>query len=803
MKVPFSWLKQYVDIDVTAQELEEKLFGCGFEVEELIDLGGEISKVVVGVVTECVPQEGTHLHICKVDCGEYGHDIQISTGAPNVYAGMHTAAALDGSTLPGGVKIKAKPLMGVESNGMLCSGEELGLNEDLYPGAEVYGLLDLPKDTVPGTPIQQVVGLDDYIFDISITANRADCQSALGIAREVAAALNKPLKMPATDYTVSDYVDPRLSISVEAEDLCPRYIGHYVRNITPGESPRWMRRQLALCGLRSISNVVDITNYVMLEIGQPMHAFDMDALESCQILVRRAKDGEKITTLDEKEFTLTPNNLVICDGSKPVALAGVMGGLNSEIKDTTTQLLFESAKFARDNIRKTARGLGQNTDASSHYEKGISEYTTELGMARALHLIQELDCGDITTLEYDLTDGRPLERKHIVTTPAKICGVLGITVPEQTMIDILQRLEFTVDVQADGSWDVSAPLYREDVESFPDLAEEVIREYGYDHINPTFLNTASVTNGGLNYAQKQQLKTKRLLAAQGFYEASTLAFYSNAELDMLHIPAEDAARKAIRILNPISENLSIMRTLLTPSMLNVIVDNLKKGNAEGRLFEMAPVYLAKELPISEHPHERQTLCIGAFGPEEDFFTVKGAMEALAAGFDLTFTYERETTPWLHPGISAAVYCNGKRLGVFGKLSNEINGELEIAKDQKDSQNIYLGELDYEALMSCVDGELRYKPLSPYAAVKRDLALVCEEKVTCGEIEDTIKKASSLITEVKLFDIYRGANLGEGKKSMAFSLTLSDPSEEISAEQVERTVKKVLGNLKFKLGIEIR
>ena len=262
MKVPFSWLKQYVDIDVTAQELEDKLFGCGFEVEELIDLGGEISKVVVGVVTECVPQEGTHLHICKVDCGEYGHDIQISTGAPNVYAGMHTAAALDGSTLPGGVKIKAKPLMGVESNGMLCSGEELGLNEDLYPGAEVYGLLDLPKDTVPGTPIQQVVGLDDYIFDISITANRADCQSVLGIAREVAAALNKPLKMPATDYTVSDYVDPRLSISVEAEDLCPRYIGHYVRNITPGESPRWMRRQLALCGLRSISNVVDITNYV-------------------------------------------------------------------------------------------------------------------------------------------------------------------------------------------------------------------------------------------------------------------------------------------------------------------------------------------------------------------------------------------------------------------------------------------------------------------------------------------------------------------------------------------------------------
>ena len=803
MKVPFSWLKQYVDIDVSAQELETKLFDCGFEVEELIDLGAEISKVVVGVVTECVPQEGTHLHICKVDCGDYGHDIQISTGASNVYAGMHTPAALDGSTLPGGIKIKAKPLMGIESNGMLCSGEELGLNEDLYPGAEVYGLLDLPKDTVPGTPIQQVVGLDDYIFDISITANRADCQSVLGIAREVAAVLNKPLKMPATDYTVSDYKDQRLSITVEAPDLCPRYLGHYVRNITTGESPRWMRRQLALCGLRSISNVVDITNYVMLEIGQPMHAFDMDTLESCQIIVRRAKDGEKITTLDSKEFTLTPQNLVICDGEKPVALAGVMGGLNSEIKPETTQLLFESAKFARDNIRKTARGLGQNTDASAHYEKGISEYTTELGMARALHLIQELDCGDITTLEYDLTDGRPLERKHIVTTPAKICGVLGITVPDQTMIDILQRLEFTVDVQADGSWDVSAPLYREDVESFPDLAEEVIREYGYDHINPTFLNTASVTNGGLNYAQKQQLKTKRLLAAQGFYEASTLAFYSNAELDMLHIPADDEARKAIRILNPISENLSIMRTLLAPSMLNVIVDNLKKGNTEGRLFEMAPVYLAKELPINEHPHERQTLCLGAFGPEEDFFTVKGALEALADCFGLHFDYKRETTPWLHPGISAAVYCGDKRLGVFGKLANEINAELEIAKDQKDSQNIYLGELDYEALMSCVDGELRYQPLSPYAAVKRDLALVCDEKTTCGEIEETIRKASPLVSEVKLFDIYRGANLGEGKKSMAFSLELRADDRTLTDSDSEKVVSNVLSALKEKLNATLR
>mgnify|MGYP000902351567 CR=1 FL=1 len=811
MLVPLSWLKEYVDIDVTPKELEEKLFSCGFEVEELNEVGKDIRNVVVGLVESCEPIPETHLSLCQVNAGEHG-TFQICCGADNVHAGGKYPLALVGATvyatakdhvtIEGVMTIKKGKLRGYESFGMLCSGTELGLNEDLYPGAGYNGLLVLPEDAEVGADVKPIVGLDDWIFDIAITANRPDCQSIYGIAREVAAVLGKECKEPALTYTETE-VTKDFKVTVSAQDLCPRYIAHYVHDVHIAESPAWMRRRLALVGIGSISNIVDITNYVLKELGQPMHAFDYSYLEGDQIQVRRAADGEKIVTLDEKEFTLNPNNLVICDAEKPVCLAGIMGGANSGMDENTTSLLFECATFARDSVRKTSRALGQNSDSSARYEKGVDRHSPELGLARALHLIQELDCGDITTLEFDLTDGRPIERKHIVTTPAKICGVLGITVPDQTMIDILRRLEFTVDVQADGSWDVSAPLYREDVDGFPDLAEEVIREYGYDHIVPTFLNTAAVTNGGLNYEQKQQLKTKRLLAAQGFYEASTLAFYSNAELDMLHIPEDDVARKAIRILNPISENLSIMRTLLTPSMLNVIVDNLKKGNNEGRLFEMAPVYLAKELPINEHPHERQTLCIGAFGPEEDFFTVKGAMEALAAGFGLSFEYKRESTPWLHPGISAAVYCNGKRLGVFGKLSNEINGELEIAKEQKDSQNIYLGELDYEALMSCVDGELRYQPLSPYASVKRDLALVCDEAVTCGEIEETIKKASPLITEVKLFDIYRGANLGEGKKSMAFSLTLSDPAAEVSAEQVERTVKKVLGNLKFKLGIEIR
>ena len=804
MKVPFSWLKEYVDIDVSAQELEERLFSCGFEVEELIDLGAEIDRVVVGVVTEAVPQEGTHLHVCKVDCGEYGHDIQISTGAPNVYVGMHTPAALDGATLPGGIHIKAKPLMGIESNGMLCSGEELGLNDDLFPGSEVYGLLDLPKDTVPGTDIRSVVGLDEVIFDISITANRADCQSVLGIAREVAAVLGKPLKMPATDYTVSDYTDPRLSIAVEAPDLCPRYLGHYVRNITPGESPRWMKRHLALCGLRSISNVVDITNYVMLEIGQPMHAFDMSTLESCQIIVRRARPGEKIVTLDGKEFDLSENNLVICDGSKPVALAGVMGGLNSEITENTTQLLFESAKFARDNIRKTSRSLGQSTDASSHYEKGISEYTTELGMARALHLIQELGCGEVTASAFDVSAGAPREGKHFTASVSGINAILGIEVPADTIVDILTRLDFQITRDGD-ELDVIAPRYREDIEvGEPDLAEEVIREYGYEHIVPTFLQAAEVTSGGLTPDQKNQAKVKRTMCAQGFYEAETLAFYADADLDDLHIAADAPERNVIRILNPISSNLTIMRPLLAPSLLNVAVENLKRGNHEGRLFELSNIYIPRQLPVTELPEERPHLGFTAFGDGEDFFSIKGAMEVLGHAFGLTFDYERATdVPWLHPGISAHILCNGKRIGCFGKLANDVTAELKLPKDSKNNQKIFLGEIDYLSMMEQVNPHFRYQPIPEFDTVQRDLALVANEEVTCGDIVKEMRKACPRVGEIELFDVYRGDQLGEGKKSMAFTLHFVPEDKPLSAEEVDRFVKKILGNLKYRLAVEIR
>lgn len=813
MKVPFSWLKEFVDIDVTPQALEEKLFSCGFEVEELIETGKDISKVVVGYVAQCEPIPDTHLHVCQVDAGT-GELLQICCGADNVRAGGKFPVALPGATVlatakdhktvEGVATIKKGRMRGYESNGMLCSGAELGLNDDLYPGGDYFGLLELPADAETGADIKPLVGLDDYLFDISITANRADCQSVLGIAREVAAILKKPLKLPATDYVTSGFVYDGLNITVEAPDLCPRYLGHGVRNITFGQSPQWMRRYLALCGMRSISNVVDITNYVMLEIGQPMHAFDMSTLESTQIIVRRAAEGESIVTLDGKEFQLNNSNLVICDGSKPVALAGIMGGLNSEITEGTTQLLFESAKFMRDNVRKTSRALGQSTDASSHYEKGISEYTCELGMARALHLIQELGCGEVTSSAFDVSAGAPREGKRFDATISGINRILGIQVPAEDIVEILRSLNFTVEQDGDALA-VTAPRYREDIEiGEPDLAEEVIREYGYDHIVPTFLKDAAVTNGGLSPEQQRRAKLKRTMCAQGYYEISTLAFYADADLDALHLPEDAPERSVIRLLNPITSNLTIMRPLLAPSLLNTVVENLKRGNSAGRIFELANVYVPKQQPVTELPDETPHLGFAAFGEDETFFTVKGALEALGEAFGVTFDYERATgVPYLHPGISAYLVCGGARVGVFGKLSNSVTNELKLPRDSKANHQIFLGELDYAALSAKLPRTFRYQPIPEFATVTRDLSLVVEESMTCGALTKEIQNACKQVGTVELFDIYRSEQLGAGKKSMAFKLSFVPAGKALTPKDVDHFMKKILGNLKFRLGVELR
>ena len=812
MKAPFSWLKDYVDIDVSAQELAEKLFSCGFEVEELSYLGEKINRVVVGEIKSLTPHpDSDHMQICVVDCGEeYGRDLQIVTGASNVYVGMKTPCALDNSTVvesnpamleknPDGIKkIKKGKLRGVESFGMLCSGEELGINDDFYPGAEVDGLLDLDKSVSVGEDIKKVVGLDDWIFDISITANRPDCQCILGIAREVAAVMKKPFKAPDFSYTAKPTNAAPITVEVTAPELCPRYVGHYVENVRETTSPAWMRKRLALSGIRSISPIVDITNFVLLEMGQPMHAFDAEDIGGRKIIVRRAAAGEKITTLDEKEFTLTSDNLVICDGNKPVALAGIMGGLNSEIKATTKNVFFESAKFARDNVRKTSRALGQSSDSSSRFEKGVDAYTNGLGMDRALHLIEELGCGTVTTMRQDVC-AADLTPRMMTASISKINALLGIVVPNEEIEGILSRLNFKPQINGD-TLSVEIPGYRDDVDGYPDLAEEIIRMYGYEHIVPTFLEKATVTGGGLTDEQKKELRLKNVLRVQGFSEAYNYSFYSPKDFELMKLPADAAERNAVKILNPISEELSLMRTFLAPSMLSNAVRNIRRGNDEGRQFEVANIYVPNDTHAGEQPDERKHVVLGIWGGKNDFFDMKGAFEKLAESFHLTFTYERAEKSYLHPGVSAKVICDGNTVGQLGELDPAI--ALSLGLDKK----VYLGELDLTALAGAMDDMIRYTNLPKFPAVKRDLALIADEKLTCAEVENVLMHSCKYVTEAKLFDVYRGGQVPEGKKSMAFTLTFTPDAnveKAFTPETLDGYVKKILGNLKFKLGIELR
>ncbi len=803
MKVPLSWLKDYVDIDVSAEKLTEKLFSCGFEVEELIEIGKDISGVVVGEVLECEPVEGTHLSVCKVDCGDKGV-FQICCGADNVKKGIKAPCALVGATVyatakdhvtvEGVMTIKKGKLRGIESDGMLCSGAELGVNGDMFEGGDYCGLLLLPKECKNGEDVKPILGLDDYIFDIAVTANRPDCQSVYGIAREVAAVLGKPIKAPDTTFSEVKGNYESIKVTDLAPELCPRYIGHYVKDVKIAPSPMWLRKRLALCGLRSINNVVDITNFILLELGQPMHAFDLRTLEGREIIVRRANDGEKIVTLDENEFTLTHDNLVICDGKKPCALAGIMGGLNSEIENDTTEVFFEAAKFARDNIRKTSRSLGQHSDSSALYEKGINEYTTELASKRALHLIEELGCGTVTNVHLDVaTEYSKTALKEMTASVSKINALLGIEVPAEKMKEILENLSFKVKLCGD-ELKITVPGFREDIDGYPDIAEEVIRFYGYENIKGTFLPSASITNGGYNDKQKAELKLKDGLSAIGMYEISSYSFYSPKDMDMLHIPEDAKERKAIKILNPISEELSIMRTTLAPSMLGVMVRNLRRGNMEGKLYELAKIYIPKELPIADFPEEHEMLSLGCWG-KYDFLDLKGAVEKVAEIFNLKFEYEAFEKPYLHAGITAKVLCGGEEVGYLGLISPEIYRELALERP------VYLAELDYEKIAAKAQ-PFKYRPLPKFAEQTRDLALTCGKDITCAQIEKEIYSACKYVTSVKLFDVYYGEQIGSGKKSMAFKITFT-PNEEAIEDKVDGFVKKILGNLKFKLDITQR
>lgn len=805
MLAPLSWLKEYVDIDVTPKELEEKLFSCGFEVEELIEVGKDVSNVVVGYVEECEPIPDTHLSLCKVNAGAHG-TFQICCGADNVCKGGKFPLALIGATvyatakdhktIEGVMEIKAGKLRGYDSFGMLCSGTELGLDDNLYPGAGYNGLLVLPEDAEIGADVKPILGMDDWIFDIAITANRPDCQSIYGIAREVAAVLGKECKPLDLSYTETEVTKTPFSVSVEAQDLCPRYVAHYVYDVEIKESPAWMRRRLALVGCDSISNVVDITNYVLKELGQPMHAFDYAYLEGDQINVRRANDGEKIVTLDSKEFALDQSNLVICDGVKPVALAGIMGGLNSEILDTTKEVMFEAAKFARDNIRKSSRALGQSSDSSARFAKGVDEYTTVTAMKRALHLIEELGCGKVSGTHVDVNTGNSVEPQEMKVSVARVNGVLGIEVPNDDIVRILTNLQMNPVINGD-ELTIQVPAFREDMESYPDVAEEVIRMYGYEHVTPTFMPTAEVTLGGLNLTQKTELKIKRALCAAGAYEGIHYSFFSPADFDLLRLPEDAKERNAISLINPITVDLSLMRTTLAPQMLHAISRNQKRGNLEGRIFELGNIFIPKALPLAEYPDERATLCVGVFGEQESFFTLKGLAETVADTLCLSFDYEPATKTYLHPYQTAKISCQGIEVGYLGKVAYEVASELDMRTAA------YIMEIDLAALSQWYGKSVTFAPLPKYAEEKRDFAFVMDKEVTCAQVEQGILEACDYVTSISLFDVYEGVQLPPNKKSMAFTVVFTPQDEEFKKDTVDGYVDTILKNLNAKLDISLR
>lgn len=800
MKILYSWLKDYVDITEKPEELEEKFFGAGFEVEELIYLGKDIEKVVVGEVKSIEKFEGTHLHICHVDCGEFGADNLILTGADNVFQGAKVPAAVVGAKLPGGITITPRKMAGMMSYGMLCSGEELGIDDNWQKGAEVHGILILPEDAKVGEDIKTTLGLDDYVFDISITANRPDCQSVLGIAREAAAFLKRPLKEPDYSYKRTDKTCPEISVAVDdnAKELCPRYLGDYIYNVKHFESPLWMKRRLSVCGFSAIDAIVDITNYVLLEIGQPMHAYDLKTLEGKSIYVRRAKDKETLVTLDEKERVLNTENLLICDKTKGVGLAGIMGGLNSEIEPDTEEILLEAAKFRRDSVRKTSRSLGLHTDAAARFEKGVDEYGVERGMERCLNLVEKLGVAEIGSSHFDVSAGESTENRVFDVTVSKVNSVLGIEVPQNVIVDILKALQFGVTEKGE-TLTITVPRWRGDVENYQDIAEEVIREYGYSHVVPTFLDSAKVTNGGMSFLQSKELASKKFLCTQGFYEVQTLAMYSRRELDMLMLPEDAPERKVVELLNPITDNLSIMRTVMAPCMLNVITENIRTDHAAGRFFELANVYLPKSLPLTEQPEERKTLCLGAYGANENFFTVKECLENFAAANGLKFRYERGTCGWLHPGINADIYCNGEKIGYLGKLRYEIVEDLNVAEGKKTDLNIILAEINYSALSAMFKPEIKYTPASGFSPAKRDMSLIVDKNTQCGDIEDAIRAASALADTVTLIDFFESEKLGFGKKSLTFSVIFADKTSDVSDETADAETEKIVSALKEKFG----
>lgn len=796
MKVSLSWLKDFVDIDVDVNTLADKLVSAGFEVEEIIDAGANMKNVVLGKIVKLEKHpDADKLQICQIDVGK-SELVQIVTGAQNVKEGDLVPVALDNSLLPTGQEIKKGKLRGVPSNGMLCSGEELKLTEDDYKGASVYGILIMNDEKYPlGTDMNVVLGNDEIVLDIGITANRPDCNSVLGIAREVATVLKKPLKMPDVSFKTdkSIKVEDFVKVDVQAPDLCPRYMAAAVKDIKITKSPEIIQKRLKSVGIRPINNIVDITNYVLIEIGQPMHAFDKNNLSGGMIVPRRAKNGEKIVCLDEKEYTLDDTMLVICDENKPCAVGGVMGGLNSGINENTNTIVFESAKFLRDNIRRTSRKLNLRSDSSFRYERGIDFDSQRLGLMRALSLIDKYSWGTIADGIIDKLSGS-LERNVVKTSIEEINNILGIEVPEKDVLDILNNLQIESTLK-DGVLTCTCPAFRDDIENANDLAEEVIRLYGYDKITCTLLDKAHQTLGGKSQNQQNIDTIKEICVSQGMNETLTYSFTTPKSFDILRMSEDDSRRNCVRLLKPLGEDLSVMRTTLAYSTISMLASNFIKSNKKAKLFEIAKVYLPKDNDMKELPEEVVMLSMGMYGQDIDFYTMKGTIEVLLKKFGIKAEYRRADISYLHKGRTAEIVAGKNVIGYFGEVHPKVADSFDV------SERMYIAEINVDVINKIADYSYTFVPIAKYPPMERDIAIVVDEKVLAGDLLACVRKGGgSLLVDASIFDIYRNSEaIGKDKKSVAINLVFRLNDRTLTDDEVNSKMNRILTKLTSEFG----
>lgn len=794
MKLPMSWLSDFTDITgVTPKEYADKMTMTGSKVEGVEDLGAEIDKVVVGKVLSCEDHpDSDHLHVCMVDVG--GEEpLQIVCGAPNVAAGQKVPVALHGSTLPGGVKIKKGKMRGVVSNGMICAHDEMGIEPSRLGYEPEYGILVLPEDAELGSEVKKLFGLDEQVVEFEITSNRPDCFSIIGLARETAVSFNKSFTIPEIKFTengedVNDYV----KVAIEDKDKCKRYCARVVKNVKIEPSPKWMRERLEACGVRAINNIVDITNYVLLEYGQPMHAFDIRDIAGQSITVRRAVDGEVIKTLDEQDRTLVNDDLVIADAEKAVAIAGVMGGFNSEIKDDTTTVVFESAMFNGSSVRRTAQRVGLRTEASSRYEKGLDYHNTVPAIERACQLVEMLGCGEIVGGMIDVMGNVEGETK-LAFRPEKINSFLGTDVSCDEMVKILTSLEVKVDLD---TMTLIPPSFRPDLGAEADIAEEIARFYGYDVIPTTQLRGAT-TMGAKTPEQKTQDEISAILNAQGMYEIYTYAFQSPSLMDKLNIPADSSLRDQVKISNPLGEDTSVMRTTMAGSMLEVLARNYNYRNKSAKLFEIGKTYVKTE--PGKLPDEPVTLMLGMYGGV-DFFDIKGVCEELFERLHITnVEYEAvNDNPIYHPGRCAAVIVNKKVVGVIGEVHPAVMRNFDMGA------KAYMGEFDFKSIFQASNKNVKYTALTKFPAVTRDFSIVIDKTTPVAAIEKVMKKASGkLLSSIALSDVYTGSQIPEGKKSVMYKVEFKAPDRSLTGEEADNLHKKIVKALGNELNAELR